>query len=371
MYLINKKKVLIGLSGGVDSATSVWILQELGYEVIGLTFKLLPDKIENLCLLDKGYRICCSKEAVLQARICAAKLNIPHYVVDCSNEFSNKIIDYFIDEYLSAKTPNPCVFCNKYIKFYYLLYYANMLQIDYVSTGHYADIKYNEKYNRNLLCVPADINRDQSYMLCMLPYEYLNRIILPLNNITKLSIREYAQKLGLLVANKPDSQEICFIPDGDYVRFLLSNEKSLNKVKPGYIFDTNGKILGKHKGLIYYTIGQRKGLNISYKEPLYVVKLDPIKNVVVVAEAKNAVRKIFYVNNLNWHILKPKVGETISGLVKIRYKHQAKKAYVILVEDDLLKVELLEAERGVAPGQIFAMYDENFLIAGGVISNKD
>lgn len=360
------KKVLIGLSGGVDSATAVHFLQDAGYEVVGLTLKMLPDAIERVCAAGEGYRVCCSKEAVMEARICAAKLGIPHYVINCADDFSDKIIDYFIADYLAAKTPNPCVFCNKFIKFRYLLQYAAMMGIDFAATGHYADIRFSDKYGRKLICVPADADRDQSYMLCMLPADYIDKIILPLGPYRKSETRACAEKLGLIVANKPDSQEICFIPDGDYAGFIAADETSRSQIRPGNIVNTENKILGRHNGLINYTIGQRKGLNIAHKEPLYVVRLDRDKNEVVVTEAATASKTEFFACGLNWHI-DPASAPAAECLVKIRYKHKAAPAIVTQLDGGRAKISLVKPERGITPGQILAIYDGDFLLGGGVI----
>jgi tRNA-specific 2-thiouridylase len=361
-----RKKVIIGLSGGVDSATAVHFLKEAGFEVIGLTLKMLPDEIERSCAAGEGFRVCCSKEAVMEAKICAMKLGISHYVINCAEDFENKIIDYFASDYLAARTPNPCVFCNKYIKFKYLLGYAAMMGADYVSTGHYADIAYSETYGRRLLCKPADEGRDQSYMLCMLPFEYIEKIILPLGPYRKSETRAYAEKLGLIVADKPDSQEICFVPDGDYAGFIAGRKNCRAQIKAGNIVDLKGKILARHNGLINYTVGQRRGLNIAHKEPLYVVKLDPARNEVIVTEAAFAAKTEFFVRELNLHCGTPFI-DGREYEVKIRYKHNAVKAVISASGDKRARVTLSKAERGVTPGQILAVYDGRFLLGGAVI----
>ncbi len=365
--MIERKKVIIGLSGGVDSATCVDLLKEAGYDPIGLTLKMLPDAVESICSSTAGFRVCCSKEAVMEAKLCAVKLGVAHYVIDCSRDFECKIIDYFTDSYRTARTPNPCVFCNKYIKFYYLIKYAAMMGIDYVSSGHYADIAFSEKYGRRLIRKPIDAARDQSYMLCMLPFEYIEKIILPLGAYSKNQTRERALKLGLIVADKPDSQEICFVPDGDYAGFIAGRSNDARGFYPGDIIDENGNFWGRHKGLIHYTIGQRRGLGVANKDPLYVTKLDVVKNEVVVSEAAGALKHEFYVSDFNWHSLTPAISD-YEYTVKIRYQHKAVNASINIIDGGRrAKITLAGAERGITPGQILAVYDGDFLIGGAVI----
>jgi len=366
--LNNGKKVIIGLSGGVDSATAVHFLNNARYEVIGLTFKMLPDIVEKKCMAGDGFRVCCSREAVMEARICAMRLGIRHYVANCSEEFYNGIISYFMDDYLKGKTPNPCVFCNRLIKFKFLIKYAEMLGAEYVATGHYAKIEFIEKYGKKLIVKPADKHKDQSYMLCMLPPEYVEKIVLPLGDYTKDQTRASADKLGLIVANKPDSQEICFIPDGDYQGFIRENSHgATTALKPGRIIDNTGKILGEHSGIINYTVGQRKGLGITTKVPMFVTKIDSQKNIIVVADAENASASEFYASNVNWFTGNLPV-EDYEYTVKIRYQHKGSQALIKRAGDDRLLVKLITPERGVTPGQILAIYDNDCLIGGAVIS---
>ncbi len=362
-----KEKVIIGLSGGVDSATAVHFLNEAGYEVVGMTLKMLPDKIEAACSAGEGFRVCCSREAVMEARICAMKLGIPHYVVNCSADFQSGIIDYFIREYLDGRTPNPCVFCNQKIKFKFMMEYAEMMGAKYVATGHYADTGYSEKYSRTLVRKPADASRDQSYMLCMLPLEYIEKILLPLGRYTKPETRKIAADLGLIVANKPDSQEICFIPDGDYQTFIRNSSGSAETaMKPGKIVDARGTVLGKHAGIINYTVGQRKGLGLTSKEPLYVVKIDALKNEVVVGLESEAKISRFTVCGMNWFAGAPPA-EDDEYTVKIRYKHRGSAARLKKIGENDFEATLLVPEKGVTPGQILAVYDGDWLLGGAVI----
>lgn len=364
-----KEKVIIGLSGGVDSATAVHFLNEAGYDVVGMTLKMLPDKIEAVCSAGEGFRVCCSREAVMEARICAMKLGIPHYVVNCSDDFQSEIIDYFTMEYLDGRTPNPCVFCNQKIKFRFMMKYAEMMGAKFVATGHYADTGYCEKYSRTLFCKPADADRDQSYMLCMLPLEYIEKILLPLGRYTKPETRKVAADLGLIVANKPDSQEICFIPDGDYKTFIRGGSGNAETaMRPGKIVDVRGTVLGGHTGIINYTVGQRKGLGLTSKEPLYVVSIDAAKNEVVVGLESEAKISCFTVGGMNWFAgAMPSDDEEYT--VKIRYKHKGSAARLRRTGEDDFEVTLLVPEKGVTPGQILAVYDGEWLLGGAVIKN--
>lgn len=362
----NREKVIIGLSGGVDSATAVHFLNEAGFEVIGITLKMLPDRIENVCSAGEGFRVCCSKEAVNEARICALKLGIRHYVVNCSDAFQTGIMDYFTDEYLKGRTPNPCVFCNRVIKFRYLMAYAGLLGARYAATGHYARVEYSKMHSRFLIKKPADESRDQSYMLCMLPPESLGSLALPLGNRTKDEIRKKASELGLIVADKPDSQEICFIPDGEYKKFICENMPAGRSVMKGRIVDASGKELGRHDGIINFTIGQRKGLGITSKEPLFVRSIDAGTGDVVVGSAKEAETSKFRASGLNWFLGRGPDPEK-RYTVKIRYKHSGAPATIKPGENGTIELSLSAPERAVTPGQILAIYEDDFLAGGAVI----
>ena len=289
------KRVLLGMSGGVDSSVSAILLKKEGYEVIGATMKLWTGNTKQ----DEEK----NKKAISDAKKVCDKLGIEHHIFDAEKEFEQCVINNFVEQYQNAKTPNPCIECNKYIKFGYFYNKAKELGCDYIATGHYAKVKWSNKYNQYILKKSKADKKDQSYFLYQIPKKILPKVIFPLEDFTyKTEIRKIAEENNLIVAKKKDSQEVCFIPDNDYVKFLQNHGNSNEKI--GNIVLKNGQILGKHKGLIHYTIGQRKGLGIAYKEPLYVVKLDSTKNEVIVGTEKELYKDTLYAKELNFLIEK-------------------------------------------------------------------
>lgn len=345
------KRVLLGMSGGVDSSSSAVILKQKGYEVIGATMKLW----EQGCLIN---------HANDAKRVCE-KLNIEHHIFDCKNEFKKHVVDDFIQCYECGKTPNPCVECNKYLKFGEFCKKAQELNCEHIATGHYAKIEYSEKYNQYVLKKSKDEQKDQSYFLYRIPKELLPKIIFPLEDFSnKEEIRNIARENDLIVAEKKESQEICFIPDNDYVGFIKNN--SNNKFKEGNIVSSKGEILGKHNGIINYTVGQRKGLGISYKEPLYVIKIDKEKNEVIVGTEQELYTNEVIVEDINYLVTDLEKKE-IEVEAKVRYRAKPAKATLYPLENGKAKFIFETPQRAITPGQSLVFYIDDIVIGGGKI----
>lgn len=357
-----KKRVLLGMSGGVDSSVSAIILKEQGYEVIGATMKLWEDK--NNPEVESG---CCSFSAVNDAKRVCDQLGIPHYTLNCEDEFKTHVIDNFINCYKNAGTPNPCVECNKYLKFGAFYRKALELECDYIATGHYAKTEFSDKYNQYVLKMSDEKAKDQSYFLYGIPKEVLPKMLFPLKNMSsKEDVRKIARENNLQVANKKDSQEICFIPDNDYGKFL---EQNLEKLPPkgDIVLEGSNEILGKHKGLIYYTIGQRKGLGIAYKEPLYVIKLDSKNNKVIVGTESQLYNNTLKANKVNI-LLNIDLDKPINVKAKIRYRSKPAEAVLEMDNKNIATLNFKEPQRAITNGQSVVFYiDENIVLGGGVI----
>lgn len=346
------KSVIIGMSGGVDSSASAALLKRQGYRVVGVTMKMWNGE-----QADGG---CCSFSAIDDAKKVADILGIEHYVLDYEKEFEDNVVNYFINEYKSGRTPNPCTICNKHIKFTALLKMADKLGVDCIATGHYARIE--EKDGRFLLVRPEDRKKDQTYFLYNMTQEQLKRTVFPLYGVTKEETRQIAEEIGLEVAQKADSQDICFIPDGDYVKFITWRDGNMPE---GNFVDTEGKILGKHKGIMNYTIGQRKGLGIALNRPMYVIGLDTKNNNVVLGPDGTQFKDSLKAHSVNL-IAFDSITEPFSCTAKIRY-NAPDVPCTVYPDNDGFKVVFDQPQKSVTPGQMVVLYDNNIVIGGGII----
>ena len=349
---MKNKKVLLGMSGGVDSSVSAFLLKKNGFDVIGTTLELFAGSS------------CCNISTYIDAKAVCKQLGIPHFTYDYKNEFKKHVIDDFIDCYANCKTPNPCIECNKYMKFGLMYEKAKELGCDYIATGHYAKIEFSEKYNRWILKKSKAGKKDQSYVLWNIPKDLLEHIVFPLGDFeSKDEIREIAKKENLKVANKPDSEDICFVPDGNYKKFLETNSDI--KPKEGNIVDKDGNVLGKHSGLYYYTIGQRKGMGISHPTPLFVLGFNKEKNEVIVGEESELYKDEIIVGDINL-LLFDQIEEELEVEVKTRYSSKQAKAKIVQ-KGDKIEVKFLEPQRAITPGQSAVFYLDDIVVGGGKI----
>ena len=350
---MENNKVLLGMSGGVDSSVSALLLKEKGYEVIGATLELFRNGS------------CCNINTYIDAKNVCNSIGIPHFTYDYQKEFKENVINDFIKCYSDCKTPNPCIECNKYMKFGEMWKKAQELGCNYLATGHYAKTEYSEKYGRWVLKKSNAKRKDQSYVLWNIPKDLVEHMLFPLSDFEeKEQIREIARKNNLRVANKPDSEDICFIPDGDYKQFLEKNSDL--KPKQGNIIMKDGTILGKHTGLYKYTIGQRKGLGISYKEPLFVIGFNPTKNELIVGTEKETYKKEMVVKDINLLAI-DEIKEPMQVNVKTRYSSKEEKAIIQQIDKNTIKVEFENPVQRITPGQSAVFYDEDIVVGGGKI----
>ena len=357
---MEKKKVVIGMSGGVDSSVGAYLLKEAGYDVIGVTMQIW--QTEDTCTLEENGG-CCGLSAVEDARRVASDIGIPYYVMNFRNEFKKNVIDYFIDEYWQGHTPNPCIACNRYVKWESLLQRSLEIGADYIATGHYARVE-KLPNGRYTLRKSATAAKDQTYALYNLTQYQLSHTLMPVGEYTKDEIREIADKIGLRVANKPDSQEICFVSDNDYAKFI--EESSGKKAVSGNFVTPDGEVIGTHKGIIHYTVGQRKGLNLSMGHPVFVVAIRPETNEVVIGNAEDVFSNRLICNKLNFMTIEDLEGE-MQVTAKIRYSHKGAEAVIRKIEEDKVECVFKEPQRAITPGQAVVFYDGDYVVGGGTI----
>ncbi len=352
------EKVVIGMSGGVDSSVAAYLLKKEGYDVIGVTMQIWQDE-DNCDIEDNGG--CCGLSAVDDARRVAINLDIPYFVLNFKADFKESVIDYFIDEYSKGRTPNPCIACNRYVKWESLLKKSIQLGAKYIATGHYAQIRQVD--GRYSLELSKTKEKDQTYALYNLTQEQLAQTLMPVGKYTKDEIRDIAKKIGLQIYDKPDSQEICFIPDDDYGRFIKENSDI--DFAEGDFIDEQGNIIGKHKGIVYYTVGQRKGLG-AFGKRVYVKKINVDTNEITLTDNESLFDKVLIADNLN-HMLVDKFDEDKVVIGKIRYSHKGSTCKINYLSEDKIKVVFDEPQRAITPGQAVVFYENGLVLGGGTI----
>ena len=362
---MNDKRVIVAMSGGVDSSVAAALLHQQGYEVIGVTMKTWG--FMEVGGAPKHESGCCSLDAIFDAKNVATNLGFPHYTVDFTKAFEDAVIENFVDEYLHGRTPNPCVVCNRKIKWEELLKKADSLDAKYVATGHYAIVDFNPVINRYTLRYSKDNRKDQTYALWGLTQESLSRTLFPLGNLTKEEVRKIAEEFDLKTASKPDSQEICFVADNNYERFLRERIPDvIENIEEGD-FVYHGKKVGKHKGIPFYTVGQRRGLNVALGKPVYVKEINPITKTIEIADKEELLESVVTAVDINYVSKEElKVGEIV--FAKIRYADKAAKAEVLESTNSIIKIKFDQPKTAVTPGQSLVLYDElGYVLAGGII----
>lgn len=355
------EKVVVGMSGGVDSSVAAYLLKKQGYDVIGVTMQMWQEEPAESLEKDAG---CCSLHVAEDARQIADKLDIPHYVVPFAKEFKEKVVDYFVAEYLAGRTPNPCAACNRYVKWEAMLQRSLEMGVDYIATGHYARIVRlaNGRYAvRNSVTA----KKDQTYALYGLTQEQLAHTLMPVGDYTKEQIRQMAQETGLMTAHKPDSQEICFIPDHDYAAFI--DRQAGDRVPGrGNFVTAAGEILGEHLGITHYTVGQRKGLNLALGRPVFVTKIRPGTDEVVIGEAADVFSDTLYCHHINYMGM-PDLPEPRRVTAKIRYAHKGEECLIEKMGEDRIKCTFIKPVRAITPGQAVVFYEDDCVLGGGTI----
>ena len=360
---MEKKKVVVGMSGGVDSSVAAWLLKEQGYDVIGVTMQIWQDEEETVQEENGG---CCGLSAVDDARRVAAKLEIPYYVMNFKEQFRHSVIDYFVDEYTNGRTPNPCIACNRYVKWESLLKRSLDIGADCIATGHYARVEQLAN-GRWALRTSATARKDQTYALYNLTQEQLARTLMPVGAYTKEEIRQMALDLQLPVASKPDSQDICFVPDGDYASFI--EKTACRRFPEGNFVLSDGTVVGRHKGIIHYTVGQRKGLGLSLGHPVFVLEIRPDTNEVVVGTGEESMSRYVLADHLNFMSV-PDLTEPVRLFAKIRYNHRGAWCQVEKTGDDQILCTFDEPVRAITPGQAVVLYDGEYVFGGGTITGS-
>ena len=348
------------MSGGVDSSVAAYLLKEAGYQVIGVTMELMPEEDPFLQSENAG---CCGLTAAKDAGRVASQIGIPHYVFNLRKEFDEHVIAYFVRSYQEGRTPNPCIECNRHLKWGALLQRGLQIGADYVATGHYARVIRCEN-GRYALKTAEDGHKDQTYALYQLSQEQLSRTLMPLGEYSKEDVRRIALELGLITAKKPESQEICFVPDGDYASFIERREGAASP--HGNFVDESGAVLGEHKGIIRYTVGQRKGLGISFGEPRYVLSVDPENNEVVLGANEDLMKKEVYASSVCFMGI-PDLSEPVRAFAKIRYNHRAAPCLIKKTGNDEICAIFDEPQRAATPGQALVVYCDSVLLCGGTI----
>lgn len=358
-----KGKVMVAMSGGIDSTVAALMLHQEGYEVVGITMKTWDYASAGGSKKETG---CCNLDSFNDARAAAVHHGFPHFILDIRDEFGDFVIDNFVEEYLAGRTPNPCVMCNTHIKWKALLKRANAMDCEFIATGHYAKVR--EEEGRQVISKGLDDTKDQSYVLWGLPQELLGRTLLPLGGFRKTEIRQMAHDFGYPeLAKKSESYEICFVPDNDYRGFLKRRVDGLEqRLKGGHFVDRQGKVLGKHKGYPFYTVGQRKGLDIALGKPVFVTEIVPETNTVVLGDETDLNRTEMFVGKINM-IKYDSITDGMESVVKIRYKDKGTLA-TLHPEGSQMKVHFYEDAKGVAPGQSAVFYEGDDVIGGGIIS---